>query len=116
MIEYGGIECIKRAVAWLKLTTGEDRNSLTFGELNKWASHFQKMNPKVYLQITRNDIMWEYDMKNIYMEIKHDKPNVIILQEYFKCPICSERHYKYPDVEKYKRMKGLADQLNSDQK
>ena len=93
------------------------KDSITVGELNTWSDKYQKDHPDIHVyMITRVDIHHEHGCNRIYLEIKHDGPDIIHKQESVQCSICGDWHYKYPDTEKFdlivKQLKNLNELEN----
>jgi len=80
------------------------KDSITVLELNQWSDIYQDEHPDTYVHLCRDDIAYEHQCKNIWWEIRDFGSDILHKQASVICPICGDRHYKYPDVKVFEEL------------
>ena len=87
------------------------KEDITIYELNMWCNKYQEEHPDVYLCHTRADLNHAHGCGFIWHEIKHEGSDILHKQESIVCPVCGDKHYKYPDTKKFEKIVGLNELL-----
>ena len=72
----------------------------TFYDINMWRKDYNERFPNIYVDVTRDvmlsipDWMYYFDYQN----------NIFYKQYSLICPICEDKHFKYPENDKYKKL------------
>jgi len=96
----------------IKLAMG-DKKSITIQELARWSEIYLEEHPNYYIEKTRQDLLHEMNYKRIYIEDQEYGSDIIHLQESINCPICGDKQYKFPDVERFEKMLEIIKIWNS---
>jgi len=94
----------------MKELSGSDALNIMFKELNidsctnadiyDWSRDYNERYPGVYLDYTR-DVMQSLPSYMYYFDYKN---NTYYKQFTLHCPICEDKHYKYPINKKYPKL------------
>jgi uncharacterized Zn-finger protein len=87
------------------------RDTITVYDLNIWCQIHEKDHPDIYINRTRNDIHHAHNSNFIWLECPNEGSDILHKQESLKCPICGEKLFKHPDVEKFEKMKLMTEHL-----
>ena len=83
------------------------KDSITVLEFNNWCDEYEKDHPEYYAYISRDDIHHEHSCKRIWWEIRYQKSDILHKQETISCPCCDHYIYKYPNTERFDKVKKM---------
>lgn len=94
MKEIGGYDALNIMFDELNI------ESCSIYDVNMWRNDYNERFPGVYVDITRDEMLsipsryyhWNYKTKRFYKQI------------HLKCPICGDKHAKYPENEAYQTL------------
>jgi hypothetical protein len=90
------------------------KDSITILELNQWCDNYQKKHCNTYVNMCRDDIGYEHQCKNIWWEIKDFESDILHKQISILYPLSGFRIYKYPNTEKFEKIKKILEVIKID--
>jgi hypothetical protein len=89
------------------------KDSCTARELNEWKDTYNKKHPNGYVDICKDTIIWavENNPDEFYWGGEGDEGITVIKQEIIYCPVCGDKHRKYPNTEAFELLIKIKEHL-----
>ena len=81
-----------------------------FRDINKYVDAHLIVHPDVYVEVTRNDIIGAVQANP---DKFHWEGGTIFRQELLLCPVCGDKHRKYPNQNLFEEIKKNVEACNS---